>query len=100
MNAQILKLTNHAVTRMAQRGISSDDLELARRIGTEVEGGLVVREKDVQALERELKHLQVRARRLVGKRLVVDGDVVITAYHATRAKERRLLRGATSRSWE
>lgn len=99
MNAQLLELTAHAITRMSQRGIARGDLELVRWIGTEVEGGYVVREKDVQALERELKHLQDQARRLVGKRVVVDGDVVVTVYHADRGKEKRLLRGAETRSF-
>jgi len=99
MNAQILELTAHASARMAQRGIAGGDLELVRWIGTEVEGGYIVREKDVQALERELKHLRDQARRLVGKRVVIDGDVVVTAYHASHVKERRLLRGAEARSF-
>lgn len=99
MNTQLLQFTAHAAMRMSQRGIAGDDLELARWIGTEVEGGYVVREKDFQLLERELKHLRDQARRLVGKRLVVDGSVVVTAYHANRGKERRLLRGAEARAY-
>ena len=95
---QLLRLTAHASVRAAQRGLSGGDLELIRWVGTEVEGGWIVREKDVQALERDLKRLRDQARRLVGKRLVMDGDVVITAYHASRTKARRLLRGASARS--
>jgi hypothetical protein len=94
----ILRLTPHATVRMSQRGIAGDDLELIRWIGTEVEGGYFVREKDFQALDRELKQLRELARRLVGKRLVVEGDRLVTAYHAIRNKERRLLRGAQVRS--
>lgn len=52
-----LDLTAHAVKRMAQRGLADDDLELIRWIGTEVEGGYLVREKDFQALDRELRNL-------------------------------------------
>jgi hypothetical protein len=85
-------LTSHGATRTAQRGLAAEDLELIPRIGTEVEGGFLVRQKDFQAYERMLKRDLERARRLVGKRLVIDGNVVITAYHATRRKERRLLR--------
>ena len=85
-------LTKHAVLRLSQRGIRCDDLQLIQSIGTEVEGGFLVRQKDFQALERELKKLRDHARRLVGKRVVRNGDAVITAYHAGHAKERRLLR--------
>src|SRR5690242_6645259 len=90
-------LTQHASKRIAQRGIATGDVELIEWIGTEVEGGYLVREKDFQALDRELKQLRDRARRLVGKRLVVEGSWIITAYHASRRKERRLLRDAKVR---
>jgi hypothetical protein len=93
----VLRLNAHARMRMSQRGIANDDLELIKLIGTEVESGYLVREKDYQALERELKQLRDHARRLVGKRLVVEGDRLVTAYHAVRTKERRLLRGAGQR---
>ena len=87
--------TLHAISRMAQRGIGCRGIELIRHIGTEVEGGYLVRESDFQAFDRELKRLRDEARRLVGKRVVIEGDVVITIYHARRSKERRLLRSAS-----
>jgi hypothetical protein len=68
-------------------------LELIESIGTEVEGGYLLRQKDFQTLERELKTLRDQARRLVGKRVVQARDAVVTTYHASRADERRLLRG-------
>jgi hypothetical protein len=90
----VLRPTTHAAVRMSQRGIAEGDLELIQRIATEVEGGYLVRKKDYQAFERELKHLRDRARRLIGKRLVVQDGQLVTAYHAIRSKERRLLRDA------
>ena len=77
-----LCLTAHAAMRMSQRGLANEDIELICLIGTEVEGGFLVREKDFQSLERELKRLRDQVRKLVGKRLVLKGDRVITAYHA------------------
>jgi hypothetical protein len=87
-----LQLTAHAAQRLAQRGLSVNDLELISWIGTEVEGGYLVREKDFQALDRALKHLREHARKLVGKRAVLEGNLVVTAYHAGRRKQSRLLR--------
>jgi hypothetical protein len=87
-----LFLTVHATIRLSQRGLASDDVELIRWIGTEVEGGYLVREKDFQMLDRKLKQLRDQARKLVGKRLVLEGDRVITAYHAARSKQRVLVR--------
>ena len=68
------------------------DLELLMLIGSEVEGGHWVRERDYQTFERELKHVLHRARRLVGKRVVVADGRVVTAYHASRKTADRLLR--------
>ena len=93
-----LRLTDHAAMRMSQRGIAKENLELIEWIGTEVEGGYLVREKDFQALDRELKQLREHARRLIGKRLVVEGDRLITGYHAARNKQHQLLRGPQARS--
>lgn len=87
-------LTRHACMRLAQRAIAAEDVQLIQSIGTEVEGGYLVREKDFQTLDRELKQLRDRVRRLVGKRLVVEGSWIITGYHASRRQERRLLRSA------
>lgn len=85
-------LTLHAVLRMSQRGIRPDDLQLVEFIGTEVEGGYLVLRRDFQALERQLNGLRDQARRLVGIRVVTEGETVVTAYHAGRVKQRRLLR--------
>ena len=93
-----VELSRHAVLRVAQRGIRPDDLELAELIGTEVDGGYFVRRKDVQAYERVLKKRADQARRLAGKRVVRPGNTVVTAYHAGRSKQRRLLRRGHERS--
>jgi hypothetical protein len=91
-------LTRHAVARMSQRAIREDDLELIMLIGTEVEGGYLVRSKDCQAAEKALKRLLHQVRRLDGKRVVVGGGCVVTAYHAHASKERQLLRTADERA--
>lgn len=87
-------LTPHAIVRMSQRGVRLADIELVELIGTEVEGGLYVRRKDVLAFVRHLTSLGDRARRLLGKRLVIENDAVVTVYRARKRKERRLLRSA------
>ncbi len=90
-------LTRHAMVRVSQRGIGFGDVALVECIGTEVEGGHLVRQKDFQDFERVLKSLRDQARRLVGKRVGRDGAVVVSAYHASRRKERRLLRDGEAR---
>ena len=91
-------LTQHALIRMAQRALDTEEVDLIMWMGTEVEGGYFVREKDFQALDQKLKQLRDHARRVVGKRLVVEGGRVVTAYHARRTKKRWLLRHAEQRA--
>ena len=91
------QLTRHAVARMGQRNFQNDDLDLIRLIGTAVEDGYLVLNRDCQAAERELKLLLERVRRLNGKRLVTVAGRVVTAYRAGKATERRLIRGAEDR---
>ena len=93
------RLTRHAIRRMGQRGFQEDDLELIRLIGTEVEDGFIVLNRDCLAAEHALKRLQDRIRRLGGKRLVVADGHVITAYHAGKATERRLVRQSGDREF-
>jgi len=89
-----LILTGHAAVRMAQRSISPKDSELMLLIGTRVDDGYLVREKDYQEAERMVKGLLQRLRRLVGKRLIVAEGQIVTAYHASSTSQRRLLRNA------
>lgn len=91
-------LTQHAMIRMAQRAIGEEDLDLILWVGTQVEDGYLVRAKDCQAVERKLKQLMHRVRRLQGKRLVVAGNCIVTVYHAEAGTERRLLRGVKDRT--
>jgi hypothetical protein len=85
-------VTRHAAIRMAQRGIHPDELELIAIIGTEVQDGYLVRDKDYQRIERMLKQLLQRIRRLKGKRIVIEQGKIITAYHASRRTKRHLMR--------
>jgi hypothetical protein len=89
-----LSLTRHAKARMAQRGVTLNDADLIALIGTEVEGGYLVRRKDCEDVQRALQYLSRSLVRVVGKRLVIATGQIITTYHATRKKERHLLRDA------
>ena len=90
----MLTLTNHAAARMAQRGILPNDAELIVLIGTEVDDGYLVRDKDYQLLELAMKTLLKRFERLVGKRLVTSEGRIVTAYHASKKRQRRLMRSS------
>ena len=89
-----LTQTRHATTRMAQRGITLKDADLIASIGTEVEGGYLVRHKDYQEMERALKAFLHRLKNVVGKRLVLANGQIITSYHTSYSHRRRLIRCA------
>jgi hypothetical protein len=95
-----MMMTKHAKRRMAQRGIKLKDAELIEIIGTPVDDGYLVRTKDCQSAEREIKQLLDRIRRLEGKRLVTVDGKLVTAFHIRRREERRLLRRSHKRDLE
>jgi hypothetical protein len=74
--------------------MSLSDVELIIMIGSEVADGFVVLEKDYSEIERELKQTMNRIRRLRGKRVVLAGDCLITAFHANQREGKRLRREA------
>jgi hypothetical protein len=89
-----LSLTRHAALRLAQRSIRLKDAELIALVGTEVEDGYLVRAKDYQEIEAEIKGLLQRLRRTIGKRLIVADGQIVTVYHASKRQHRRLVRSA------
>lgn len=87
-----LSLTTHAVTRMAQRAILPSDLDIILAFGSEVEDGILVREKDIECAERALRNILKRLQKVRGKRLVMVDGSLVTAYHASDREQHRLMR--------
>jgi hypothetical protein len=87
-------MTERALIRMAQRGMRLKDAELIELVGSQLEDGFIVLDQDYRRLEAELKKILEAARRVRGKRLVVAEGHVITAYHPSKRRQRRLLRNA------
>jgi hypothetical protein len=85
--------SRHAEKRLNQRGIRSHDVDLLLNSATrvaqdaylltngDVEREIVRRKKEIQQLER-----------LRGLKLVVEGDILVTAYRSKKADQRRTLR--------
>jgi hypothetical protein len=90
----------HVIQRSSQRGVSRSDLELALYLGREVEGGVLVLEKDAAEFAASLLRLAERVRRLAGMRVVSNQDIVVTVYRSRPSKQRRLLRRAERRNLE
>ena len=90
-----IALSDHAIQRMAQRSIHASDIDLIMAIGSEVRDGILVSRKDCENLEKSLKSLLNRVRRLEGQRLVLSQGRVVTAYHASKIEKHKLLRRDT-----
>jgi hypothetical protein len=93
-------LSRHAIQRLGQRSISEADVDLVIGLGTEVQDGYLMMERDCQILVEALKRDIQRIQRLSGKRVVIDGSHVVTAFRALPREERRLVRGAERRLLE
>ena len=90
----------HAVQRASQRGYLPSDNELILLLGREVEGGLLVLQKDADHMARELERQAARVRQLANTRIVFDGGAAKTIYRAHPKKQRNLLRRAACRDLE
>ena len=89
-----LVLTDHAVLRLAQRGIVPSDLDLIMAIGSEVEDGFLVLKKDVQVVEHALRAILKKLKKVEGKRLVIAEGHLVTAFHASDREQCKLTRRA------
>jgi hypothetical protein len=86
-----LNMTEHAIGRFSQRGLQNYDAELIMAVGSETSAGFMITEKDLANFERKIKDAMKKVRRLKNKHLIVDGSVIITAYHATRKQQSKIL---------
>ena len=84
-----LCLTQHAETRMRQRGFRNSDVGLVLSVATRVaEDAFFLSDKDAaREIERRRREIQ-QLERLRGTKLIVEGENVITLYHSDRKPSR------------
>ena len=87
----MIDFTNHARTRMRQRGLRDHDVELILTHGTDTGDGVILATKDAQRIINRAKRAIKMAERLQNKRVIADGDEVITVFHASRRQAHALL---------
>ena len=80
-----LRFTQHAETRMRQRGFRSADVSLVLSVATRVaDDAFFLSDKDAaREIERRRHEIQ-QLERLRGTKLIVDCENVITLYHSDR----------------
>lgn len=91
----------HAQTRMQQRGFHGDfDTELFAWHAAEFREGLIMRRKDVEeaiaSKRAEVDYLTAEIKRLEklqGKALITTGNTIVTAYHPSKRRAKKFLRG-------
>lgn len=81
------QLTQHAESRMSQRGYKKHDLELIRLFGTPVQEGYLLTRSDVKTLTKDLQRLE----RMEGTLLVEQSGKTITMYRPTKKRRRRVM---------
>ena len=90
-----LSYSNHAVTRIQQRGIRGKDIEMVIKAGTTIDDdSIVLLSRDVDREIKRRKQEIAMLERLRSVRVVLGKDqTVITAYHIQKKIEKSLLRG-------
>lgn len=86
-----MAISKHARRRLQQRGYRESDIDLILQSGEEGPEAYVLKSKDVDRVERELKWRISRLRRLQGSAVIVQEDTVLTVYRPDKARRRRLL---------
>ncbi|WP_025898762.1 hypothetical protein [Sneathiella glossodoripedis] len=88
-----LIISNHASTRMQQRGLRRSDLDLIFSCASEMcDGSYFLSRKDVRReINRRKREIQ-KLERLKGKRIVIANETVVTCYHSQQEDQKQMLR--------
>ena len=86
-----LRRTRHVQERAQQRGFKDSDLDLIARFGTATEDGVLLRRRDVDQARTVLRGLLRDIERLEGAAVIIQDDVIVSAYRPGRRKTRRML---------
>ena len=87
-----LELTDHARSRLQQRGFREGDVGLVVTFGTPGRGGrFLLRARDVDAATRDLKRLMADLERPRNSVVLVEDDSVVTVYRSATGRARRPL---------
>jgi len=87
-----LKLSQHALARVRQRGLLEEDVRVIVETGTAVDDdSLFLLDRDVDREVRRRKAEIATLERLRGCRVVVAGETVVTVYRPSRDTEKKIL---------
>ena len=84
-------ITGHALERLRQRGFRESDVEFILNNGTIKGTKAMLTNKDGAKLIEKAKKTISIVNRLAGKQIIVDGDDVITVFHANSRQQSRFM---------
>lgn len=88
-----IRYSKHAEVRQQQRGFMKDDIEQILMVGEQLDDQTIfVTRRAAAERIRVLKAQIHQLERISGKKVVVAGDLVVTAYPTNRSEEKRCLR--------
>lgn len=90
-------LTQHASSRLRQRGFRERDVDLILENGTPTHDGVLLTSKDVAEQVAEYRQRIVTLERLRGAALFLKGGRVVSVYRPSAAKVRRMIRHGRGR---
>ncbi|MGV6816508.1 MAG: hypothetical protein ACWA44_04445 [Thiotrichales bacterium] len=88
-----LRMTKHAQCRAQQRGIRDTDIFIVLQAATQVahDAYMLTRADAAREIARRKREIQ-QLERLSGKKIILNGNHVITCYHAHEEEQKRTLK--------
>jgi hypothetical protein len=88
-----LIMTEHAQRRKQQRGFRDTDISIVLQTATQVapDAFMLTRADAAREIEKRKREIQ-QFERLSGSKIIVEGDTVITCYHAHEREQKRTMR--------
>ncbi len=88
-----LTMTAHAQRRKQQRGFRDADIAIVLQTATQVapDAYMLTRADAAREIAKRKREIQ-QFERLSGSKIIVEGDTVITCYHAHKREQKRTMR--------
>lgn len=92
---ETFSISNHAEIRMNQRSFRQSDIDLIITFGEQIapDSIMMTKRRALQLIE-DVKSKIQSIERLTNKKLVIEGDTIVTAYHSLKTQQRIDLRKA------
>jgi hypothetical protein len=88
-----ISMTAHAQTRKQQRGFRDADISTILQTATQVapDAYMLTRADAAREIAKKKREIQ-QLERLSGSKIIIEGDKIITCYHALKEEQKRTMR--------